>query len=536
MAYPFYLMRRIDCTIFGFPHYLFNYSRRRLTIEEILAKFIDEGKRKHEEMEISIKEFRTTNELLLKERNNFLIELKIEVNKLSKVMEESTVTYTIVSSPFGGLLDIGSQGVDGPPVMPEDLYAYVVATFQAPSSLGYVSGPEYPPSPEFIPEPVYPEFMPPEDKILSAKEQPLPTAVLPTTDLPGYVPESDPKEDLEEDDDEDPKEDPANYHVDGGDESDDKDESSDDDEDDDIDMDIDRDDEEEEDLASADSAAVAFPAVEHDPSAEETKPFETDESAATPPPHPAYRVTARISIRDETPVLLPLYTKIERLLDMPTPPSSPLSPPIRPFGYRTAMIWLRAGAASTTHCLPLPPPIILSHTRSDAPPSETPPLLPIPAPTSSPPLLLPSTNRREDRPEVTLQPRKRLGIALGPRYEVEESSSAAARLTGDLKADYGFVATLDREIRRDPEKEDTDEIYRRLDDEQSERQLMAGRINMLFRDRRAHARIARLIETKAMMSREAWGRSMDASNLARAEGPAKGPVHPDAPGKAGGSS
>ncbi|GKG35867.1 hypothetical protein Tco_0441021 [Tanacetum coccineum] len=28
------------------------------------------------------------------------------------------------------------------------------------------------------------------------------------------------------------------------------------------------------------------------PSAEETEPFETDESAATPPPHPAYRVTA----------------------------------------------------------------------------------------------------------------------------------------------------------------------------------------------------------------------------------------------------
>nr|GFD33943.1 hypothetical protein [Tanacetum cinerariifolium] len=36
---------------------------------------------------------------------------------------------------------------------------------------------------------------------------------------------------------------------------------------------------------------------------------------------------------------------------------------------------------------------------------------------------LPSASRREDRPEVTLPPRKRLGIALGPRYEVGESSS-----------------------------------------------------------------------------------------------------------------
>ncbi|GKA56724.1 reverse transcriptase domain-containing protein [Tanacetum coccineum] len=40
----------------------------------------------HEEMEIFIKEIRTTNELLLKERSNLLRELQIEVNELSKVM------------------------------------------------------------------------------------------------------------------------------------------------------------------------------------------------------------------------------------------------------------------------------------------------------------------------------------------------------------------------------------------------------------------------------------------------------------------
>ncbi|GJU98427.1 hypothetical protein Tco_1327698 [Tanacetum coccineum] len=71
-------------------------------------------------------------------------------------------------------------------------------------------------------------------------------------------------------------------------------------------------------------------------------------------------------------------------------------------------------------------------------------------PTSSPSLLLPFASRREDRPDVTLPPRKRLGIALGPRYEVRESSSAAARPAGGLRSDYGFVATMDREIRRDP--------------------------------------------------------------------------------------
>ncbi|GKE24625.1 putative reverse transcriptase domain-containing protein, partial [Tanacetum coccineum] len=54
-------------------------------------------------------------------------------------------------------------------------------------------------------------------------------------------------------------------------------------------------------------------------------------------------------------------------------------------------------------------------------------------------------------------------------------------------------------------RQDTYEIYTRLDDEQSERQLMASRLNMLYKNRRIHARTARLMETKARMSREAWG-------------------------------
>nr|GFC92576.1 hypothetical protein [Tanacetum cinerariifolium] len=62
----------------------------------------------------------------------------------------------------------------------------------------------------------------------------------------------------------------------------------------------------------------------------------------------------------------------------PAPPPSP----IRSLGYRAAMIRLRDEAASTSHL---------------------------------PPFQLPSASRREDRPEVTLPPRKRLDIALSPR-------------------------------------------------------------------------------------------------------------------------
>ncbi|GKF23211.1 hypothetical protein Tco_0075533 [Tanacetum coccineum] len=135
----------------------------------------------------------------------------------------------------------------------------------------------------------------------SQNESRLSIAILVGDNDPGIIltdyynfPESDPEEDPEEDDEEDPKEDPVDYPADRGDDGDDEDESSDDDEDDDVD--IEGDEEEEEHPALADSTVVALPAVDQASSVEETESFETDKSAATPPPHPAYRVTARMSI------------------------------------------------------------------------------------------------------------------------------------------------------------------------------------------------------------------------------------------------
>ncbi|GJR62387.1 hypothetical protein Tco_1504549 [Tanacetum coccineum] len=73
--------------------------------------------------------------------------------------------------------------------------------------------PQSPPSIDFVPELMYPEYMPQEDEILPAEEQPLPADALPTADSPGYVLESDPEEELEEND-KDPEEDPADYPTD----------------------------------------------------------------------------------------------------------------------------------------------------------------------------------------------------------------------------------------------------------------------------------------------------------------------------------
>ncbi|GJV53879.1 hypothetical protein Tco_1449620 [Tanacetum coccineum] len=220
---------------------------------------------------------------------------------------------------------------------------------EAPPSPDYVPGPDEPEqaplSPEFVLEPVYPEFMPSEDDVLPAEEQPLPAAVSPT-------------------------EDPIDYLVDGGDDDDDEDKSSDDDEDDDDNVEEDEDEEEEEHPALAESV----------------------------PPH-VHHVTARMSILDEPPTPFWSEAEIARLLAIPSPPPSPLSPwssplpqipspplpvsppfpvspplpvsppplpasPTYPLGFRAAMIRQRAESPSTSHSLPLPPPIILSHTRA----------------------------------------------------------------------------------------------------------------------------------------------------------------------------
>ncbi|GJU53326.1 hypothetical protein Tco_1227040, partial [Tanacetum coccineum] len=61
-------------------------------MEEILYKFIDEERREHKEMGAFIREFKTTNKLLLKERNNSLRELKFEVYWLSKAINNAQIS------------------------------------------------------------------------------------------------------------------------------------------------------------------------------------------------------------------------------------------------------------------------------------------------------------------------------------------------------------------------------------------------------------------------------------------------------------
>nr|GEZ59346.1 reverse transcriptase domain-containing protein [Tanacetum cinerariifolium] len=306
-----------------------------------------------------------------------------------------------------------SPGVDRPPVMPEDPYAYVVAAFQALPSPNYVHGPEEPeqapPSHVYIPyvpEPVYPEYIPPKDDVFPAEEQPLPVAASPTADSPGYIPEF------------------LAMHI--------------------------------------------------------------------PPPSP----------------LTPLSSSLPQI-PSPTLPASP-------------------------------------------------PIIPIPLHAASPPLQLLSSDRRADRPEVTLPPRKRLSIVHCPGYEAGESSAAtAARPIEGRRADYGFVDYVEAEIRRrisedigygirdtwiEPrdvaeeealttlegvntrvtelaavQEQDTQDIYRVMEDTQGRQTEIFQRVEALVYDNQYHYETGRLVDQDVIVSREAWAHCIGLSSAVHFE-------------------
>nr|GFC32479.1 hypothetical protein [Tanacetum cinerariifolium] len=66
-------------------------------------------------------------------------------------------------------------------------------------------------------------------------------------------------------------------------------------------------------------------------------------------------------------------------------------------------------------------------------------------------------------------------------------------------------------------RQDTNEIYGRLDDAQDDRALISRQVNMLYKDRRNHARTTTLLETEAKLSCQAWAQSTDASDNASVE-------------------
>nr|GEZ62132.1 hypothetical protein [Tanacetum cinerariifolium] len=244
---------------------------------------------------------------------------------------------------------------------------------------------------------------------------------------PAHIAEADPEEDPEQD----LEEDHADHPTDRGDNGDEPFKDDTDDEDEEEAFGEEDDDEEEEHLAPADSSTILT--VDHVPSAEDTEAFQKDESAPTPIPS-SIRHKARMSI------LSPPFP-------LPLPPTH-TSPTYdeAPLGYKGAEIRLKAASP-----------------------------IPLPAPSSL--LPLPATSHREDVPKADVPPRKRLCLtAPTSRFKIRESSvDVATRQPGssmECRVDYGFVDTVDVNVRR----RDSKEFYTRHQDAYDDRAAVRVKI------------------------------------------------------------
>nr|GEV63427.1 hypothetical protein [Tanacetum cinerariifolium] len=178
--------------------------------------------------------------------------------------------------------------------------------------------------------------------------------------------------------------------------------------------------EEEEHLALTVPAPALYSSVSE---SDDIEPFEEGETAATPPPF-GYRVATRISVQPH--ILMPFYSesKVERLLAIPTPPLSPVSPTSYPL-----------------------PPLLM----------PLPIYTPLPTLSFLLPSSIPSTSVSESIPEADIPLRKRAHFTTPTsRYEIGESSvvAAAARkirptltIADKCRADDKLIGRLRRERR-----------------------------------------------------------------------------------------
>ncbi|GJS72316.1 hypothetical protein Tco_0705157, partial [Tanacetum coccineum] len=182
--------------------------------------------------------------------------------------------------------------------------------------------------PDYVPEPIYPEYIPLEDEHkFSTEEQPILPVDSPTAESPGYVTESDLEEDPEEYEDDETKDGPVDYPMDGGDDGDDDDE---DDEDED-DEDEEEEEEKEEHLAPADSAIVV---LVNEPGSAPPSAGERLARCTAPPAHssPLHMPSPLLPssgcpTQIQTPKIVSTQALIDAVTDvLPSPPLPPLPP------------------------------------------------------------------------------------------------------------------------------------------------------------------------------------------------------------------
>nr|GEY45935.1 hypothetical protein [Tanacetum cinerariifolium] len=369
----------------------------------------------------------------------------------------------------------------------------------APPSPDYIPGseePQTPPTPQdedehelmfiqphdldFVPEPIYPEYIPLEDEhILLDEEQPLSPVASPTAESPEYVAESDPEEDPEEYEEDEAEDGLVDYPMDEGDDGDDDDDGNSSGYDaDDEDEDNEDEEEEEEHLTPTDSAVV-------------------------------------IPIDEFNSISLPPEAEVERLLAMPTPPPSPLTS-LSPPSTRECLARCMAPAAlPSPPLLPssYPPPLV--DRRDDIPESEQPPRKR---------LCLATLGSRNEVGESSTRGR-------GVDYGFTDTIEAEMRHRGIREVGYGIRDTWIDPVEAVPDmasmtlekvntrftelaelhEHDTHDLYALLEDAQdgrtriSQRVTMdSQRVNLLIGDRMTLHETVWIMEEEAYVAREAW--------------------------------
>ncbi|GJR94666.1 hypothetical protein Tco_0266840, partial [Tanacetum coccineum] len=356
---------------------------------------------------------------------------------------------------------------------------------------------------DYVPEPIYLKYIQLEDEHeFLVEEQPLPPVDSPTAESPGYVAESDPEEDPEEYEDDETEDGPVDYPMDGGEDGDDYDgdssgDDADDEDEDEEDEDKEDEEEEEEHLAPADSAVVV-------PTVELISPPEGTEPVIPPPSTDITTTGARITVRLQASISLPLEAEVERLLAMPTPPPSPpisLSPPtagerltrcMAPSAYSSpplvpSPLLPSSGCQTQIQTLRIASTQALVDVVTNALPS--PPLPPL-----QPSLYIPPpVDRRDDILESERPPRKRSCLfALGSRYEVGESSTA--RPTGGRRVDHGDTGV-------DLVEAVLEIALMTVGEVNTTRVTMdSQRVDLLMEDRIAHQETYKIVEEEAYAS------------------------------------
>ncbi|GKA66421.1 hypothetical protein Tco_0766229 [Tanacetum coccineum] len=317
---------------------------------------------------------------------------------------------------------------------------------EVPLSPDYIPGPEGPPSQDYVPSPKEPEQAPPSPVYLPYVPEPVYPEYMPPMD-DVLLAEEQPLHAATS-----PTAESPGYILETQNAEEDLEEDP-------ADYPTDRDDDEEEE--------------------EEEHPAPAD---SVPPVH---RMTARISIRDEPSISLPPREEVERLLALTTPPPSPLTPLSSPLPQ-----------------IPSPPPN--SPTHIEIPES----CLPLwkrvhfasPTPSREVGESSAAGAARQDRPTISRD--DPYSIAREDLYGFVDMVDALLMVRQGVNQRVTDLATI--------VEEETTSMYGIIEDAQDDRSQLRGRVNMLYRDRPVHRRLAVMIEREAKMAREAWGLSMAA--------------------------